>query len=44
MDYARQALRKLGVREQEMNEVLALLEQFKAEIVQFSPKASESAA
>ena len=44
MDYARRALRKLGVREQEMNEVLALLEQFKAEIVQFSPKASESAA
>jgi len=40
LDCARQALRKLGVLEPEMNEVVALLEQFKADIVESSVKAS----
>jgi len=38
LDFARQALRKVGVREQETNEVIALLEQYKADIVESSPK------
>jgi len=38
LECARQALRKLGIREREMDEVVALLEQFKADIVESSAK------
>jgi len=44
LECARQALRKLGIREREMNEVVALLEQYNADIAESSAKASESAA
>ena len=42
-DCARQVLRKLGIGEPETNEVVTLLEQYRADIVESSAKANESA-
>jgi len=42
LDCARQALDKLGVGERETNEVVALLEPYKADIVEPPPTASDA--
>jgi len=43
-DYVRRVLRKLGVGEPETDEVVALFERYRADIVESSPKRNESAA